>query len=218
MALARSVDLSWSPAPYWGPMISMSGYASVMRLTKPSLRSMPVRLVWSWMMTPTLPAPPMSSAILSAARAAAATLSVAAVVMGMSLSTPESNAMTGMPLSLALLEQRVGRLAVERREAEGVRVLVELGLQHVDLLGDLGLAGRADEVHLGVEGRALILGALLDGLPELVLEALRDDRDVRLGVVRERHRLGGGRCGARVCGRARVLRHGWHGQHGRQGE
>ena len=78
-----------------------------------------------------------------------------------------------------LLEQRVGSLAVKRREADRVRALVVLGLQHLDLDGDVGLAGRADEVHLGVELSALVLGALLDGLPELVLEALRDDRDVR---------------------------------------
>ena len=58
---------------------------------------MPVRLVESCTMTPTLPDPPMASAILSAASAAAATLSVAAVVIGMSPSTPESKAMTGMP-------------------------------------------------------------------------------------------------------------------------
>ena len=62
---------------------------------------MPDALVWSWTTIPTLPLLPISSARCFAASAAAALLSVAAVVTGTSLSTPESNAMTGMLLAFA---------------------------------------------------------------------------------------------------------------------
>src|SRR5512133_2884895 len=82
-------------------MILMLGYLFLIWSVKPFTRSMPVRLVWSWAMMATSPSPPISSAILSAAMAAAATLSVAAVVTGMSLSTPESKPMTGILAALA---------------------------------------------------------------------------------------------------------------------
>ena len=85
-------------------------------------RSMPVRLVWSCTMTATSPSPPISSAILSAARAAAATLSVAAVVTGMSLSTPESKPTTGIPSALACSSSGVSGLGVQRRQAQWRRV------------------------------------------------------------------------------------------------
>jgi hypothetical protein len=68
---------------------------------------------------------PIGLAMCLRASAAAARLSVAAVVNGMSLSTPESNAMTGMLCVLRLLQQRTGGLAVERGEADRVRALVE---------------------------------------------------------------------------------------------
>src|SRR6476646_2391614 len=110
IALARSVDLSWSPPPYCGPMIVMPGYLAFISLMKPSRRSIPVRLVWSWTTTPTLPFPPSASPSLSAAVAAALTLSVAAVVTGMSLSTPESNPMTGMFWSLNFWSSGVAAL------------------------------------------------------------------------------------------------------------
>ena len=55
IALARSVDLSWSPPPYCGPTILTFGYLAFISLMNPSRRSMPVRLVWSWTITPTLP-------------------------------------------------------------------------------------------------------------------------------------------------------------------
>jgi hypothetical protein len=50
---------------------------SFIRFTKPSRRSMPVRLVWSWMTAATSPELPISAASLSAASPAAAMLSVA---------------------------------------------------------------------------------------------------------------------------------------------
>ena len=69
-------------------------------------------------------------------------LSVAAVVTGMSLSTPESKPMTGMFSDLARSQQRDRRLAVEGGQADRRRLLVERGLQHLDLLVDLGLGRR----------------------------------------------------------------------------
>src|SRR5664279_111757 len=63
---------------------------------KPSRRSVPLLEVWSWTTMATLPALLMSLHICLAPSAAAALLSVAAVVTGMSESTPESNAMSGI--------------------------------------------------------------------------------------------------------------------------
>src|SRR5437867_4316117 len=96
IALVRSVDLSWSPPPYCVATILMFGYLFFIWSVKPFTRSMPVRLVWSCATIATSPDPPMRVAILSAAAPAAAMLSVAAVASGMSLSTPESNPMTGI--------------------------------------------------------------------------------------------------------------------------
>ena len=94
--------------------------------------------------------------------------------------------MTGMPRVLRLLQQRAGGLAVERGEADRVRALVERRLQHLDLLVDIGLGVGSLERDLDVELLGGLLGAGLDGLPELVLEALRDERDVRLVAVAAR--------------------------------
>src|SRR5439155_10030852 len=82
---------------------------------------------------------------------------------------------------LQLLEQRDRRFAVERREAERVRLLVDRGLQHLDLLVDLRFVLRSLERDGHVVLRRGLLGALSHGLPELVLEALRDHRDEELG-------------------------------------
>ncbi len=120
-----------------------------------------------------------------AASAAAARLSVAAVVSGMSLSTPESNAITGMSVAWHCSSSGRGGLAVQRREADRVRLLGQGVGEHRDLRLDLGLGGRALEgdASTSVLG-GLLLGTLLDGLPELVLEALGDDGDVGLVAAR----------------------------------
>ena len=86
---------------------------------------------------------------------------------------------------LRFLEQRDRCLAVERGEADRLRVLGERRRQHVDLLVDhrFGLGpfeADADFVVLGCT-----LGAGLHRLPELVLEALGDQRDV--GLLLRRH-------------------------------
>ena len=81
-------------------------------------------------------------------------------------------------LGLGLLEVRGRRLAVERGEADRGRLLVEGGLQHRELLVDLGLGGGALVGDRDALGRGLVGRTLLDGLPELVLLALRDDGDV----------------------------------------
>src|SRR5207245_11224001 len=90
--------------------ILMFGYFDLIWSVKPLTRSMPVRLVWSWAMTATSPALPISAAILSAAVAAALMLSVAAVASGISLSTPESNPMTGMFASFAFWSSGIAAL------------------------------------------------------------------------------------------------------------
>ena len=106
---------------------------------------MPVRLVWSWTTSATLPSPPISSAILSAASAAAATLSVVAVVSGMSLSTPESKAMTGMPASCACCSSGIAAWLSSAAKPMASGLLGERGGQHVDLAVDLALAVRTFE-------------------------------------------------------------------------
>src|SRR5947208_3310040 len=78
---------------------------------------------------------------------------------------------------LELLKQRDRRLAVERRKAQRRWLLVEHGLQHFELLVDLRLVLRSLEIDSDVELRRGLLGSLLHGLPELVLKALRDERD-----------------------------------------
>jgi hypothetical protein len=103
---------------------------------------------------------------------------------------------------LRLLEQRDGRLGIERREADRLRLLGQRGLQHLELLVDLRLVLRPLEGDADVELLGRLLGAELHGLPELVLEALGDDRDVGLGPGRtagdqhDEHRGDGeyGRC------------------------
>src|SRR3954449_1416172 len=99
--LAMSADFTGSPAPYWTSTTWMFGCLAFIWLTKPSRRVMPVCEVWSWTMTPTLPESPIRPASLSASTPAAAMLSVATVVTGMSLSTPESKPTTGMFAVLA---------------------------------------------------------------------------------------------------------------------
>ena len=115
---AMSADLAWSPPPYCTGSTSMSGALAFIHSMKPSRRSMPVWLVWSWTTIATLPLPPISSAMCLAASAAAALLSVAAVVSGTSLSTPESNAMTGMFCDFAWSISGALALRVQRREAD----------------------------------------------------------------------------------------------------
>ena len=73
-----------------------------------------------------------------------------------------------------MLQQRDCRLAVERCEADGLRVLGESRREHVDLLVDHGLAVRPFEGDAHVVVLGGLLGAGLHGLPELVLEALGD--------------------------------------------
>src|ERR1035437_10562637 len=82
IALARSADLTGSPAPYWMSTTWMFGYLALISLTKPSRRVMPVWLVWSWTTMATSPEPPIAVVIWSAAVPAAAMLSVASVVTG----------------------------------------------------------------------------------------------------------------------------------------
>jgi hypothetical protein len=99
--------------------------------------------------------------------------------------------------ALGLLQQGGGGPAVERREADGVGLAGQGVGQHLDLDLDVGLGGRA----LEGDGRALLLGRLLgtglDGLPELVLEALGHDGDHGAVLAASAATAG---AGARSCG------------------
>ena len=79
---------------------------------------------------------------------------------------------------LRLLQERNGGLAVERGEAQRLRLLGQRSRQHVDLLVDHRFGFRALEGDPDVVGFSRLFGAELHGLPELMLEALGDERDV----------------------------------------
>ena len=90
----------------------------------------------------------------------------------------------GDALLLGLPKERDGRLAVERGEADRGRVLGERGREHVDLPIDHRLVVGPLERHLDAELLGRLIGAALDRLPELVLEALGDQRDQDRVVLR----------------------------------
>ena len=83
---------------------------------------------------------------------------------------------------LGLLEQRSKSLGVNGRQADGRGLLVERGLEHLDLLVDHRLGLGAFEGDVDVEFLRGLLRTDLHGLPELVLEPLGNDGDVRLGA------------------------------------
>ena len=224
IAFAMSADLAWSPPPYW-----MSTHLDVrlvvLHLVDEAVAALHAGLaeVWSCTTSATLPLSPMSSAMCLAASAAAALLSVAAVVSGMSLSTPESNAMTGMFGVLRLLHaaaRRPGCRAPRSRSPPGF-LLERVGAASSICCSTSASVGGPSNVMVDAELLGLLLGALLDGLPELVLEALRDD--ARCTACRRRRRrsrcrpaLVGGAAAERERrrargrdGRHRVLRSNW---------
>ena len=131
MALARSADLTWSPPPYWRSTISIPARSpSCSRRTRRGVRAGHAGLVVHHQGD--LAVPPTASAMCLAASAAAARLSVAAVVSGMSLSTPESNAITGMSCDFACCSsgRRPDCRARRTRSRPGC---LSRGLQHADL-------------------------------------------------------------------------------------
>ena len=83
---------------------------------------------------------------------------------------------------------------VERRKTDCRGVLREVVREHGHLLLDVGFSGRPLEGddHLVLGGRGI--GTQLHGLPELVLEAFRDDGDI------DCHRGGEDRHGNEQCG------------------
>src|SRR5699024_9896147 len=89
-------------------------------------------------------------------------------------------------------------------QSHGLGVLGHLVLDHVDLLVDLGLGSGAVEVDLAAQLSGGSVSAGLDGLPELMLEALGHDGDVD-GLVGGLGIIGGiglGACigvGAGIC-------------------
>ena len=158
-----------------------------MWFTKPSRRSMPVRLVWSCTTTATSPSLPMSSAILSAASAGrgqvvggggrhrdvAVDARVERDRPGSSPPAPSSAA--GSPPCCPAPRSRCafGFLA---SAAESMSIC----------LSTIASVSGPSKVTLTLKSLRGLLGARLHGLPELVLEALRDERDV--GLLRREHR------------------------------
>ena len=114
-----------------------------------------------------------------AASAAAARLSVAAVVSGMSLSTPESKAMTGMPASFACCSSGPAAWLSSAAKPTASGLLSRAVCSIWICWSTSASVSGALEGDLDVELLGRLLGARLHGLPELVLEALRDERDVR---------------------------------------
>ena len=182
IALARSVDFSWSPPPYW-----MSTICDV-RVVRLHLVDEAVAAVDAGAAGLVVDdhgdlarAADQLGHVLGGLARRRPELSVAAVVTGMSLSTPESNAITGIFASLACCSSGTAAWLSSAAKPIAAGFLSSVGLEHLDLLVDLGLGLGPLEGDLDVDSLAASLGALLHGLPELVLEALRDDRDVRLG-------------------------------------
>jgi len=111
---------------------------------------------------------------------------------------------------LRLLQLRDQRLAVQCGQGQALRVLSQRRFHHLQLLVNLGFRLGALERDLNVQILGRGLGALLDSLPELVLEALRDHRDVDplcCGGLGRRGSSGGLR-----RGRARAQQHRNHHQ------
>ena len=84
----------------------------------------------------------------------------------------------GDAVGRALLELGQNGFGGQGREAQGVRLFDQFAVEGLDLQLDVGLGGRAVVVHFhAVFGRGF-LAARAHGLPEGVLLALGDDRDV----------------------------------------
>src|SRR4029077_12338135 len=98
-----------------------------------------------------------------------------------------------------LLKDRLVCPAVEGREAQGVRLFGKLLLEQGDLHVNLRLVVGAYEIDRDPFLCSLVLSAMPDRHPELVLPAFRDDRDIPVGVRR------GGRC--RRCAASRDEQH-----------
>src|SRR6266851_657072 len=112
---------------------------------------------------------------------------------------------------LGLFEQRHDGFAVQRGQTDRLRLFVEGGLQHFDLFVDHRFAFGAFKRDLDVQVLGGVLRTEFDGLPELMLEAFGDDRDVGVGRDLPGRRRGrrGGRCGCRRWFGRRGRRSGW---------
>ena len=125
----------------------------------------------------------------SAASAPPFTLSVATKLTIAFDSSAESKMTTGMPARLRLLDRPHQRPGVERRQHDAADALALEALDDLDLLLAVVLAQRAlpDDADVDALRLQLALGldrAGVDGVPELVRRALRDDRDLIARLVR----------------------------------
>ena len=180
MVLVISADFRWSPPPYSIPTISILGYLVLICSTKPSRRSMPVWLVWSNADDADLAfAADELGHLVGRQRGRSQIVGRAAgdrdVAVDAGVEGDDRDARI-----LGLLQQRDRRLAVDRRDGDGRRLLGEGRRDHVELAVDGALAVRTFERHGDVEVLGGLFRADLHGLPELMLEALRDQRDVGL--------------------------------------
>ena len=111
--------------------------------------------------------------ISSAAMPAAAALSVAAVAAtcpaGAS-GTPESKPMIGIPAACASASWEVTESVASAAKADCRRILGESAVEHVNLRLDIAFTRRSLEVDCNPKVRRSRFRALLNDLPELMLE------------------------------------------------
>ncbi|MEZ4619637.1 MAG: hypothetical protein R2867_29595 [Caldilineaceae bacterium] len=88
----------------------------------------------------------------------------------------------GDPLLFGAFQQRHDGLAIQCGEANRGWIFVQCRLQHFNLLVDHRFGLRPFEGDVNIKFCGGLLGAGFHCLPELVLKAFGDDRDVRLGV------------------------------------
>ncbi len=130
-------------------------------------------------------------------------LSVAAVVTGMSLSTPESKPITGILAALAFSSSGMKALESTAARQMAAGFLSSAVWNISTCLSTMASVSGPSKVMSTFRSLAAFCAPSLHGLPELVLEALGNDGDVRLGASWRGGLLGsGGRGGGRGSGRA----------------
>ena len=153
IVLARSVDLRWSPAPYCVSTIVMFGCLVVISSVKPLT---PVDAGAAGLVV----GDDRDLALVAdQLRHLLGSLGGGGDVVGRRGRHRDVAVDTGVEadhrdvLGLGPFQQGIGRLAVESRQADRGRLLVERGLEHLDLLVDLRLGLRALERDVDIEFR-----------------------------------------------------------------
>src|SRR5699024_9018557 len=86
-------------------------------------------------------------------------------------------------LAVGLLQQSLRRTRVQCSETDRIGLAGDRVAQHGDLVLDVALGGRPLERHLRAHLLPLLFGAVLDRLPELLLEPFGADGDVGLIAI-----------------------------------